>query len=221
MSELERILEPEVMDTEQDASEYDAMDHSGPNGAFVERLLELGAWGLMLDIGTGPGDIPLELIGHVAEGEIIGIDLSPEMLKIAEKKKADAPNSERVQFQVADAKELAFSDHHFDTVFSNTILHHIPDPLPFLKEAWRVLKPGGVLLIRDLFRPATQNELDALVQTYAGEDTPHQRQLFGDSLHAALTPVELRELAKAAGMVEVEIVVDTDRHMSLQTKRPG
>lgn len=215
--QISRVLEPEVMDTEQDACEYDAMDHSGPNEAFIERLIGLGATGKMLDIGTGPGDIPLDLIGHVFAGGIIAIDLSSEMLKVAEAKKATVPYSDRVIFQQADAKALPFEDAQFDTVFSNTLLHHIPDPLSFLKEAWRVLKPGGVLLIRDLFRPATQEELDQLVQIHAGKDTPYQQKLFGDSLHAALTPDELREMAEAAGMTDVEVVVDTDRHMSLQT----
>ena len=56
---MERVLEPELMDTLEDATEYDEMDNSAENTAFVERLVELGAHGRMLDIGTGPGHIPL------------------------------------------------------------------------------------------------------------------------------------------------------------------
>jgi hypothetical protein len=55
---MQRELEPEVMDTPEEASEYDAMDHTEANTAFVDRLIALGARGRMLDIGTGPGHIP-------------------------------------------------------------------------------------------------------------------------------------------------------------------
>ena len=65
--QLVRVLEPEVMDTEEDAREYDAMDHSEPNGALVARLIELGARGRMLDIGTGPGHIPIMICERIAE----------------------------------------------------------------------------------------------------------------------------------------------------------
>ena len=55
---MERELEPEYMDTEDEAASYAAMDHSAPNAAFVARLVELGAAGRMLDVGCGPGHIP-------------------------------------------------------------------------------------------------------------------------------------------------------------------
>ena len=81
---VERILEPEVMDTEEDAREYDAMDHSEPNEAFVGRLVELGARGRMLDVGTGPGHVPLLVCERVAEATVVGIDLAETMLAIAD-----------------------------------------------------------------------------------------------------------------------------------------
>jgi len=213
---IERILEPEVMDTVEDASEYDAMDHREANLAFVERLEALGARGSMLDIGTGPGHIPLLVCERIQEARVLGIDLAERMLELARRHRAASPHAERLEFRRADAKGLDFADDSFDTVFSNTILHHIPDPLPFLREAARVLRPTGCLLIRDLFRPRTEEELERLVALHAAEATPYQRRLFADSLHAALTPDELRELARAAGLASAEVTVDSDRHMSLQ-----
>ena len=140
---LSRVLETEVMDTDEDANEYDAMDHTEANAAFVERLLELEARGRMLDIGTGPGHIPLLVCERVADAEVVGIDLAERMLAIAERHRKVSPHRERVSYRKADAKGLDFPDASFDAVFSNTILHHIPDPLPFLAEARRVLRPGG------------------------------------------------------------------------------
>jgi ubiquinone/menaquinone biosynthesis C-methylase UbiE len=216
---IPRILEPEVMDTPEEAAAYDAMDHSGPNEAFVQRLIELGAGGKMLDIGTGPGHIPLMLAERTTTAHIIGIDLSREMLGLAEKKRAASPVGNRVEFQLADAKGLSFADDEFGTIFSNTILHHIPDPRSFLLEADRVVKKGGVLLIRDLFRPESVERINELVALHAAEADEHGKQLFAASLHAALTPAELEAMAWEIGLRDFEVVIDTDRHMSLQRKR--
>ena len=213
---LERILEPEVMDTAQDAAEYDAMDHAQANQAFVERLVELGARGRMLDIGTGTGHIPLLICERIPAARVIGIDLAERMLAIAERHRAASQHRERIELRAADAKRLDFADASFETVCSNTILHHIPDPLPFLAEARRVLEPGGVLLIRDLYRPASSERVAELVALHAADTTPYQTKLFADSLRAALTPDELRAAADATGLGDADITIDSDRHMSLQ-----
>ena len=215
---MERTLEPELMDTPEEADGYDAMDHSGPNTAFVERLIELGARGRMLDIGTGPGHMPLLVCDRMADAQVVGIDLARHMLAHAERRLATSPHGARVEFQLADAKGLEFPDDSFDVVFSNTILHHIPDPRPFLREAHRVLRPGGVFLVRDLFRPADAARALELVQQYAAEETPYNQELFRASLHAALEPDELRAMARELRLDDLELVLDTDRHMSLQRR---
>jgi ubiquinone/menaquinone biosynthesis C-methylase UbiE len=216
---MQRTLEPEVMDTPEEADGYDAMDHSVPNAAFVERLGELGAHGgQMLDIGTGPGHIPLLAAERFPQARVVGVDLSEHMLAHAERHRAASPHGARVAFRRANARGLDFPDASFDAVFSNTILHHIPDPVPFLREARRVLRPGGVLLIRDLYRPATPERALELVALHAAGETPYNRELFRASLHAALTVEELRAVAADAGLGDAELVVDTDRHMSLQMR---
>lgn len=216
MSPLQRTLEPEVMDTEAEAADYDSMDHSGPNEAFVQRLIELGARGRMLDIGTGPGHIPLLVCAQLAQVEVTGIDLSQRMLERAQAHRARSPHAARLQFRLADAKRIDAPDGAYDTVFSNTILHHIPDPRPFLREAARVLRPGGVLLIRDLLRPQSAGQALELVRQHAAGASAHQQELFRASLHAALTPEELRALADECGLASARLSIDSDRHMSLQ-----
>jgi ubiquinone/menaquinone biosynthesis C-methylase UbiE len=214
---MERVLEPEVMDTVEEAEAYDAMDHTEANQNFVRRLVDLGVAGKVLDIGTGPGTIPLLLCSQHPSCEVIGVDLSTQMLKLAEEHRQRSEHASRVSFQLADAKGLDFADHTFDCVCSNTILHHIPDPQPFLAEAWRVLKPGGVLLIRDLFRPKTAIDADQLVQLHASNEPPMSQRLFRDSLCAALTSDELEKVASQAGLTDFQVVIDSDRHMSLQS----
>ena len=216
---MKRKLEPEVMDTVEEADEYAAMDHSEPNAAFVERLVELDAEGEMLDIGTGPGHMPLLVCERISSAYVVGIDLAETMLAHARAYLEGSDYADRVRFELADAKRLNFNDAGFDTVFSNTILHHIPEPADLLREARRVLKPGGVLLIRDLMRPENDEQARALVELHAKDASPNQRELFHASLHAALTAAELRELASHCGLEDAEVVVDSDRHMSLQLRR--
>lgn len=215
---MERTLEPELMDTPEEAESYDAMDNSGPNRAFVQRLVELGARGRMLDVGTGPAHIPLLVCAAVPGCTVVGVDLARHMLAVAERNRRASPFADRVELRLADAKGLDFPDASFDAVFSNTILHHIPDPLPFLRELRRVLRPGGALLVRDLFRPETAERALELVRLHAEGATAEQRELLRASLHAALTPAELRALADAAGLGDAELAVDSDRHASLQLR---
>jgi len=213
---MDRILENEVMDSAAEAEEYDAMDHAEPNAAFVERLAELGARGRMLDLGTGPGSIPLLVCARIPDCTVLGVDLADSMLAIAEARLLASPFAERVEFRRADVKALPFEDASFDAVFSNTILHHIPEPADMLREARRVLAPGGALLIRDLYRPPSPERAGELVALHAADAGPRQRELFRASLGAALTCAELRILADGCGLAAAEIVLDSDRHMSLQ-----
>lgn len=219
MSDLPRTLEPEVMDDPDEAREYDAMDHTLPTSAIVDRLRDLGATGRMLDLGTGGGQITIGVAQAFEQINIVGVDLAPIMLDMARDRVADAGLAARVTLELADVKALPYENGTFDAVFSNTILHHIPEPLAMLREAWRVLRPGGVLVIRDLFRPANQAALDALLDTHAplSVNTPDQRRMLAESLAAALTPDELRATANDAGMSSVDVVVESDRHMTLQS----
>src|SRR6185295_11859426 len=185
---MERILEPELMDDADEAREYDAMDHREPNGAFVARLCDLGADGRMLDLGTGPGHIPILVCERIAGAHIVGVDLARSMLAIALDRRESSPHRDRLEFRHADVKQLPFENASFDAVFSNTIMHHLPDPRRYLYEAWRVLRPGGALLIRDLFRPADEAALEGLVALHAAEATEAQRGMLRASLQAALTP---------------------------------
>jgi len=218
---MQRTLEPEVMDTAEEAEAYASMDHREANRAFVDRLFELGAHGSMLDIGTGPGQILLAICERDPKATVLGVDLAERMLRVARRLRDASRHAHRIELRRADAKALDLAAGGFDTVLSNTILHHIPDPVPFLREAFRVLRPGGVLLIRDLLRPDSPEAANALVTQHASDATPEQRELFRASLHASLTQDELRSAARAAGLWRFEITQDSDRHVSIQIAAAG
>ena len=213
---VRRILEPEVMDGEEEAAAYAAMDHTAVNHAFVERLRAIGAHGRMIDLGTGPADIPLLVVEGWRDATVVAVDLAPAMLALAARRRDASPHGARIELLLGDARALALGDASFDAVFSNTILHHLPEPVPFLREAHRLLRPGGVLLIRDLYRPDSEARVQELVALHAAGASPAGRELFTASLRAALTPDELRAAADDAGLASADLVIDTDRHMSLQ-----
>lgn len=216
---LPRVLEPEVMDTVADAVDYDAMDHTHVNRVFVDDLLQV--WPVpsrhcrVFDAGTGTAQIPIELHRRGVAAEIVAADAATEMLRLAERNIAVAGFSNTIQCRLCDCKALPDADAAFDVVMSNSIVHHIPDPSLVFAECWRILKPGGVLFVRDLHRPRDLAEWDRLVDLYAGAATPHQRQLFRDSLQAALTVEEIQALVAALGITPAEVRMTSDRHWTL------
>lgn len=214
---MKRILEPEYMDTVEEAESYEAMDHSAANQSVADRFLEIGGGrGLVLDIGTGPGVIPVLLAETVSSLRLVAVDAARQMLRLARRHVLSAGFQDRVALHCADAKRLPYPDGTFDGVFSNSILHHIPDPVHLLAEAGRVLKPGGTLLVRDLYRPETEEEAWRLVNLHAGEADEIQQKLLFDSLHAALTVEEAREATSRAGIPDASVQMSSDRHYTIE-----
>lgn len=218
---LERILETEVMDTPQEACDYDAMDHSEVNRRFVADFL--AAWhGLrpVLDVGTGTALIPIELCRQHPAVEVVAIDLAEHMLALARLNVDRAGFSTRIRLEKTNGRSMIYADDSFPAVMSNSIVHHIPVPRETVAEMVRVCQPGGVLFVRDLMRPADKLTLDHLVRTYAGTATAHQQKMFADSLHAALTLDEIRAVAGEFGFPPQTVQATTDRHWTWSVRKP-
>ena len=214
---MERVTEPEVMDSPQEAIEYDAMDFTDVNTDFAERAVELGPLeGLILDAGTGPARIPILLCQRRPQWRVIGIDLAQSMLDIGLKNIKDVGLQQQIELELVDAKRLPYPDAHFDMVVSNSLIHHLPNPLPFLRELKRVLKPNGAIFLRDLMRPASEEILHAIVDRVVGECNDHQRQLFQDSLYAAFTLDEVKDMVQQASLKGVKVYQSSDRHWTAE-----
>lgn len=210
---LQRVLEPEVMDTWEESVAYDAMDFLEVNTAFVEEAVVLGSpEARVLDAGTGPARIPVLMGQRRPQWRIVGIDLSANMLKLGTRHIREAGLEDRIQLQLVDAKQMPFEDNFFDLVVSNSIVHHLPNPLPFFQEIQRVLKPNGGLFLRDLQRPPDRETVDRLVASIGTDYDAHQTQLFRDSLIAAFTVEEVREMLDVAGLDGVEVYSSSDQH---------
>ena len=214
---MQRVLEPEVMDSWEEAVAYDAMDFTEVNAAFAQKAIALAPKvAKVLDLGTGTARIPLILSQQRPQWQIIAIDLAENMLKIGAEHIKKAGLQKQIILELVDAKQLPYPNEHFDLVISNSLFHHLPDPLPFLQEINRVLKPQGALLIRDLIRPNNQEILQNLVESIGAEYDAHQKQLFADSLHAAFTIDEVNQLMSQAGLKDVKIYQSSDRHWTAE-----
>ncbi len=210
---LERILEPEVMDTPEEAHDYNEMDHADVNRLFVDDFLQAGGCGPdLLDLGTGTALIPIELCQREDGWRVLGVDAAAEMLELARQNVQSARLEERIRLQQVDAKQMPFANEMFDGVISNSIIHHIPRPADCLVDAIRVTRVDGLLFFRDLLRPASQQQLTELVTAYTGDENEHSRKMFAESLHAALSLDEIRDLVGQLGFPPESVQQTSDRH---------
>jgi ubiquinone/menaquinone biosynthesis C-methylase UbiE len=217
---LSRILEPEVMDSPEEASDYDAIDHSVVNRQFVDDFLSF--WdgrSPVLDVGTGTAQIPIELCRRRPDARVVGVDLAGHMLSVARRSAHVHGFADRLTLELQDAKRLSYPSASFPALISNSIIHHIPEPGSVLREIVRVLMPGGSLLVRDLLRPPDEVTFLRLVSMYSGAANADQRKMFGDSLRAALTLQEVRAMVMALGFAPASVLQTSDRHWTW-TARP-
>ena len=116
-----------------------------------QALIQPGA--SVLDIGCGTGSVTLLAKQRAEHGKVYGIDPAPEMIAVARKKAARSQLD--IDFRMGVIESLPFPDASLDVVTSSLMMHHLPEALQVrgLAEIYRVLKPGGRLLIADFLRP--------------------------------------------------------------------
>ena len=100
----------------------------------------------VLDLGCGPGTITLGLARRA--GRVVGLDVAAKMVDQA-RELAAGSEVHNVSFEVGSAYELPFGDGSFDVVYAHQVMQHLADPVRALREARRVLRPGGLVAVRD------------------------------------------------------------------------
>ena len=214
------------MDSWAEAEDYDSMDHTLVNQRFAQDLLAAEPTGTdFLDLGTGTALIPIEMCRLLPRPiRVMASDASQPMLELARYRIEVAGLNDRIQLLYGDCRSLPFSNEFFDTVVSNTLIHHAPQPADVLREAWRVLRPNGLLFFRDLIRPRDVVELEQLVELHAANDNESGRQLLRQSLHASLTIDEIQSIASQVGITQSESAISeitqtSDRHWTMVVRK--
>lgn len=220
---MPRRPEPEYMNLSDEVAAYAGADFAEVNEAFVNRLLELcGDRPIrsLLDLCTGPGDIPLRLKSRRPRWRIVGLDASYGMLAYGARAMKENGEGRLVAFVQGDVKRLPFRDGTFDVVASNSSLHHVPDPLDFWREVRRVAGRGALVFVRDLRRPADTVAARRIVETYAAHESALLQEEYFRSLLAAFTPEEVQLQLRDAGLPAFSVTEPTDRHLDVSGMLP-
>ena len=167
-----------------------SMRDKGWNG--LDGMIASGVrGGDVLEIGPGPGYVGLELAKRIYPASLTGCEISPSMLRLAEKNYAEYGIAAR--YVLGNCMEMPFEDESFDTVISNGSLHEWENPLRVFNEIYRVLRSGGRYCITDLRRDVHPLK-KAMV--YLSTQPKQIRPCLIRSLKAAYTASEIPELLR-------------------------
>ena len=109
----------------------------------------------------------------------------------------------------------------YDLLLSNSLLHHLHDPQVLWRSLPALGRPGALVLVMDLMRPASSSSATALVERYASGASPVLRQDFHHSLFAAFEPAEVEEQLSEAGLKQsLSVQVVSDRHLAVLGRLP-
>lgn len=222
---MKRIPEPELMDELEQARAYANADFTEPNERFVGYFdVEFPGLrtGTVLDLGCGPGDIVLRLAQRHPGLTVHGLDGSRVMLSFGAARLFDMHELQgRVQFVEGILPGAQLPLPRYDAVVSNSLLHHLHDPLVLWRGVRELGAPGAAVLVMDLFRPGSTGAAQEIVEAYAGEEPEVLKRDFFNSLCAAFEPQEVREQLDASGLAGLEVRTVSDRHLLVAGRLPG
>ncbi len=218
---MQRTPEPDLMDDDTQARAYAEADFSEPHEHFIE--LFKAQWperiikGRVLDLGCGAADISIRFANAYPECEIEGVDGSNEMLAYGIKAVSAAGLSSRIDLSHYYLPDEALQEQRFDAVISNSLLHHLKDPMTL----WQTVRAcvqsnetvGTPVFIMDLLRPSNEAEVARLVNEYAADEPAILQRDFHRSLCAAYRPDEVEAQLAEAGLNALKVQVVSDRHL--------
>jgi ubiquinone/menaquinone biosynthesis C-methylase UbiE len=205
------MTKPRVVETDRGiqgeftVAMYDQMQRRLRDKGWIEtrELLKCEiTHGLALEIGPGPGYLGLEWLKHTQGTTLKGLDISPDMIAVAERNAGEYGLSDRVEYVCHSGSRMPFDDNTFDAVFTNGSLHEWAEPRSTFDEIWRVLRPQGKVLISDMRR-----DMFVLLRWFLWLNTEPKAIRPGliTSINAAYTPSELRELTQGTRLAGCKV----------------
>lgn len=157
----------------------------------------------LLDIATGTGDFALEAWKWLKPDLIVGADLSEGMMRVAEEKVKKAGISEHFRFEYQDCTALTYADNTFDAVTIAFGVRNFENIALGISEMYRVLKPGGKMVIIELSRPE-KFPMKQLFQLYSVTVLPLAGKLFSkDDLAYEYLPASIKVVPQSGEMVDI------------------
>lgn len=212
---LERVPEPELMDEADQAAAYAGADFEASHGAIIDalvtRLPDFPDAGIVLDIGCGPADIAIRVARRFPGVRVDGIDGAEAMLAPGRERIEREGLAERIGLYRVNLPDGPLPRSRYDAVVSNSLLHHLHDPMVLWQTVAAAVPAGAPVFVADLARPANEAAVDALVTDMRDEPEVLQRD-FRASLHAAFTTDEVREQLRGADLALAVEMLD-DHHL--------
>ncbi len=212
---MKRVLEPELMDDIDQVKAYAEADFNTPHNDFIDQLQTLindpNFSGTALDLGCGPGDISFRFAKAFPSAKLHALDGSEPMLNYA--KAALTPDqTEQIHFIKGLLPDVILPQSSYEIIFSNSLLHHLPDPQVLWQTIKKYAKPRSVIFVMDLLRPGSIEEAQEMVNKYAANEPDVLQRDFYNSLLAAFSMKEINtQLAQAS--LNLHIVQVSDRHV--------
>ncbi len=225
-----RITEPELMTELEQVNVYAETDFSDSDGKMVSRLVELineskknlQRESLLIDLGCGPGNITQRLASHWPEINVVGIDGSTEMLRIARQRQFSSKNKSSLsglsykEGNISSLSKTRLNLSNFaDVVVSNSFIHHVHDFKFFLKSLKAISKKGTLYFHRDLRRPLSSNQALDLQKKHLPNAHPIMIRDFIASLKAAFTRDEVVNYLEKSSWQNYKVIEVEDRYLDI------
>lgn len=215
---MERIPEPELMDDDEQARAYSEADFETPHSEYVQHLLtHLGDRAAraqtVLDLGCGPGDVVCRTAEAMPRARFDGLDGSAAMLRYGHARVKAAGLEDRVTLVEGILPGATLPRPAYDGVMSNSLLHHLHEPLVLWRAVKEVLTDGQWLFVMDLMRPDSVEQAVRMREMYAAGEPEVLQRDFENSLKAAFTVDEVEQQLATAGLSGCTVRAVSDRHL--------
>lgn len=211
---MQRQLEPELMENPEQVLAYALADFEVPHNDFIERLsafVGAGFRGVALDLGCGSGDISQRFIRAFPDSTLDAVDGSLAMLDYA-KTIVNPLKPEPIRFIHGRLPHVILPQANYDIIFSNSLLHHLPDPQILWQTIKQYAKTGTYIVVMDLLRPESIANAMIMMKKYASNEPQILQHDFYHSLLAAFRMEEISAQLLAANLpFNVEKI--SDRHV--------
>ena len=216
---MQRVPEPELMSDEDQAMAYANADFEEPHNHFISLLKDsvanvLPESGIAMDLGCGAADISIRFAKAFQSYQVDGLDGSAVMLAEGEKAINVSELNHRINLIQDYLKETSLVSKEYNLVFSNSLLHHLHEPM-LLWNCIKNAKGNPAVFIMDLMRPDNDDEVARMVNEYANGEPEVLQRDFYNSLKAAFTPDEVEQQLTEAGLQGFKVSVVSDRHLTI------
>jgi len=214
---MERIPEPELMEEVEQATAYARADFEEPHARFIalfrEKFPDAVVAGEVLDLGCGPADISIRFARAFPQCAVHGVDGAEAMLAHGRQRLSREGFSRRVKLSRAYLPGASLPAAAYTAVISNSLLHHMRDPLALWETVKHCAMPGAPVFVMDLRRPDSRERAQTLMEEYAAGEPPVLRHDFFHSLLAAYLPEEVAAQLHVAGLAGLQVEEISDRHL--------